>query len=97
MAKYWDPNKGKYVSLKDIPQMFGPKGKNVDWVDPSKLRSDAKIAKQNADRLKAAKAKAAQDAYTAKVTKKAEEQRKKAEKQRKKEEAQRKRDAKKRP
>jgi hypothetical protein len=69
MGKHWDPNKGKYVNTRDIPLMFGPKGKNVRWVSAEQSAVDTRIGKRNEARRKAAMAAAAQKAWEAKKDK----------------------------
>jgi hypothetical protein len=71
MGKHWDPNKGKYVNTRDIPLMFGPKGKNVRWVSAEQSAVDTRIGKRNEARRKAAMAAAAQKAYEDKKKKEA--------------------------
>jgi hypothetical protein len=71
MGKHWDPNKGKYVNTRDIPLMFGPKGKNVRWVSAEQSAVDTRIGKRNEARRKAAMAAAAQKAYEDKKKKQA--------------------------
>lgn len=80
MGRHYDPNKGKFVSTRNIPRMFGPEGKNVTWVDADQSKADTRIAKRNAERLRAKQAAAAQKVYDKQKKKAEEKARKKAEK-----------------
>jgi hypothetical protein len=69
VGSYYDPKKGKMVNTRDIPLMFGPKGKNVRWVSAEQSAVDTRIGKRNEARRKASMAAAAQKAWQAKKDK----------------------------